>query len=337
MNVKSDLSSTSTIRSGGEGGFLRAAYQLLSPFIGLLVVIVIFSILAPESFLSVRNMEKVAVQTVVVGLGAIGMTFVIISGGIDLSVGSVIALACTVTGWSLDKGASTPVALLCGAGSGVLCGLVNGLAVTLLRIAPFIVTLGMLGIARGLAKGISGQQPIRVDPEASSWFSSDWLLDRDWFLTAPATWFMIGAALFCGFVLRNTAFGIYTFAIGSNEQTARLCGVPVRTMKVLIYVTCGLFAGLAGIALFGRLGIGDPTAAAGMELEIIAAVVIGGASLTGGKGRILGTIIGVFMLTLLVTGCNLYGAANYVQEILIGLIIVIAVSIDSLRHRRTSD
>jgi ribose/xylose/arabinose/galactoside ABC-type transport system permease subunit len=217
----------------------------------------------------------------------------------------------------------------------VLCGLVNGVAVTLLRIAPFIVTLGMLGIARGLAKGISGQQPIRVEPEASSWFSSDWLLDRDWFLTAPATWFMIGAALACGFILRNTAFGIYTFAIGSNEQTARLCGVPVRAMKILIYATCGLFAGLAGVALFGRLGIGDPTAAGGMELEIIAAVVIGGASLTGGKGRILGTIIGVFMLTLLVTGCNLYGAANYVQEILIGLIIVIAVSIDSIRNRRS--
>ena len=328
-----EIQTVITRRTSGQG--LRAVLQLLSPFIGLAVVVIIFSILAPDSFLTTRNLEKVAVQTVVIGLGAIGMTFVIISGGIDLSIGSVIALACTVTGWSLDKGASTPVAILCGAGAGVACGLANGLAVTLLRIAPFIVTLGMLGIARGLAKGISGQQPIRVDPEASSWFSSDWLLDRDWFITAPAVWFMIGAALLGGFVLRNTAFGIYTFAIGSNEQTARLCGVPVRTMKILLYVLCGLFAGLAGVVLFGRLGLGDPTAAGGMELAIIAAVVIGGASLTGGEGRILGTIIGVFMLTLLETGCNLYGAANYVQEILIGLIIVIAVSIDSLRHRRS--
>ena len=133
---------------------------------------------------------------------------------------------------------------------------------------------------------------------------------------------------------RNTAFGVYTFAIGSNEQTARLCGVPVRTMKVLLYALCGMFAGLAGVVLFGRLGLGDPTAAMGMELTIIAAVVIGGASLTGGEGRVLGTIIGVFMLTLLENGCNLSGAANYLQEILIGLIIVVAVSIDSLRHRR---
>jgi ribose/xylose/arabinose/galactoside ABC-type transport system permease subunit len=321
----STIKAISTPREPRRG--VRAVIQLLSPFIGLAVVVIIFSILAPDSFLTTRNLEKVAVQTVVIGLGAIGMTFVIISGGIDLSIGSVIALACTVTGWSLDKGASTPVAVLCGAGAGVACGLVNGLAVTLLRIAPFIVTLGMLGIARGLAKGISGQQPIRVEPEDSSWFSSDWLLDRDWF--------MIGVALLGGFVLRNTAFGVYTVAIGSNEQTARLCGVPVRTMKVLIYVLCGLFAGLAGVVLFGRLGLGDPTAANGLELTIIAAVVIGGASLTGGEGRILGTIIGVFMLSLLETGCNLYGAANYVQEILIGMIIVIAVSIDSLRHRRS--
>lgn len=313
---------------------MRGLLHLLGPFIGLIVVVGIFSILAPESFLTTRNLEKVAVQSVVVGLGAIGMTFVIISGGIDLSVGSVIALACTVTGWSLDKGASTPVALLCGTGSGLVCGLLNGTAVTLLRIAPFIVTLGMLGIARGLAKGISGQQPIRVDPEASAWFSSDWLLDRDWFITAPAVWFMIGTALLAGFLLRNTAFGVYTFAIGSNEQTARLCGVPVRMMKILLYGLCGLFAGLAGVVLFGRLGLGDPTAASGMELQIIAAVVIGGASLAGGEGRILGTVLGVFMLILLETGCNLYGAANYVQEILIGLIIVIAVAIDSLRHRR---
>lgn len=312
----------------------QSLMQLLGPFLGLAVVITIFSILVPEHFLSIRNFETVSVQTVVVGLGAIGMTFVIISGGIDLSVGSVIALACTVTAWSLDKGSPTWVALLAGLGTGTLCGLANGLAVTFLRIAPFIVTLGMLGIARGLAKGISGQQPIRVDPEASSWFTSDWLLDKDWLLTAPAVWVMIGLALASGFILRNTAFGVYTFAIGSNEQTARLCGVPVRLMKILIYSLAGAFAGLAGVVLFGRLGLGDPTAAAGMELAIIAAVVIGGASLTGGEGRILGTVVGAFMLTLLATGCNLYGTANYVQEILIGLIIVVAVSIDSLRHRR---
>ena len=325
-----------TVNLSGSKRGVQALFQLLSPFIGLAVVILIFSILVPEFFLTGRNLETVAVQTVVVGLGAIGMTFVIISGGIDLSIGSVIALACTVTAWTLDKGASTSVALLAGVGAGVACGLANGLAVTLLRIAPFIVTLGMLGIARGLAKGISNQQPVRPEDQAtSSWFTSDWLLDKDWLLTAPAVWMMLGLALVAGFVLRNTAFGVYTFAIGSNEQTARLCGVPVRTMKILLYALCGLFAGLAGVVLFGRLGLGDPTAAMGMELTIIAAVVIGGASLTGGEGRILGTIIGVFMLTLLENGCNLSGAANYLQEILVGLIIVVAVSIDSLRHRRT--
>lgn len=314
---------------------VHALLQLISPFLGLAIVVLIFSVLVPEYFLSSRNFETVAVQSVVVGLGAIGMTFVIISGGIDLSVGSVIALACTVTAWSLDKGASISVGILAGVGTGIACGLANGLAITFLRIAPFIVTLGMLGIARGLAKGISQQQPIRVDPEASAWFTSDWLLDKDWLLTAPAVWLMIVLALLSGFVLRHTAFGVYTVAIGSNEQTARLCGVPVRLMKVLIYALAGAFAGLAGVVLFGRLGLGDPTSAMGMELEIIAAVVIGGASLAGGEGRILGTFVGAIMLTLLRTGCNLYGTANYVQEILIGLIIVVAVSIDSLRQKRS--
>lgn len=331
------MSETTPTTITKQGGGLQMFWQLLSPFIGLAIVVAIFSILVPDSFLSVRNLQTVSVQTVVVGLGAIGMTFVIISGGIDLSIGSVIALSCVMTAWALDKGASTPSAMLVGAASGTFCGLANGLMITTLRIAPFIVTLGMLGIARGLAKGISGQQPIRVDPETAVLISGDagQLLDRDWFFTAPAVWIMFGLALLAGGVLRNTAFGVYTFAIGSNEPTARLCGVPVKTMKVLIYGLCGFFAGLAGIMQFGRLGLGDPTAAGGMELSIIAAVVIGGASLNGGEGRILGTMLGAFMLTLLETGCNLYGTANYVQEILIGVIIVVAVAIDSLRHRST--
>jgi ribose transport system permease protein len=307
--------------------------QVLGPFLGLAAVIALFAVLAPEGFLSVYNFKTLAAQTVIVGLGAIGMTFVIVSGGIDLSVGSQIALASVVTALAMRAGWSAPLALLAGVATGGVCGLANGLLIAGLRIVPFIVTLGTLGIARGLAKYLAGEQ--KIDAPAG-WLGQ--MMSKSpqpaWLVLAPGVWLMIALALAAALALRHTVFGTWARALGSNEATARLCGVPVARTKVGIYALAGLYAGLAGVMQFGRLTVGDPTAALGKELDVIAAVVIGGASLAGGSGSILGSLIGAFLMSTLANGCNLAGVPNFVQEILIGAIIIAAVALDALRQRR---
>ncbi len=318
------------VRAGRAGRLM----QVLGPFIGLLLVIALFGFFAyEENFLSAYNFKTVATQTVIVGLGAIGMTFVIVSGGIDLSVGSVIALSSVVCAVLLRSGVPAPLAVLGGVSTGAICGMINGLLITWLRIVPFIVTLGMLGIARGFAKYLADEQKVDAD---AAWLGELMTKSPDpaWLIVSPGVWMMFLFALGMAFVLRNTVLGTYTFAIGSNEATARLCGVPVPRSKVVIYLLCGVFAGLAGVMQFGRLTVGDPTTAMGKELDVIAAVVIGGGSLAGGEGRILGSIIGAFMMAFLANGCNLTDVPNYVQEILIGVIIIAAVAVDRLRHRR---
>ena len=309
--------------------------RLVAPFSGLVLVLVIFASME-SSFLTVSNGRTIAVQTVVVGLGAIGMCFVIISGGIDLSIGSVIALASVVGALALDKGCSPTVAVLASAGVGTACGICNGALITALRIAPFIVTLGMLGIARGLAQYLAENQRVAPPSGSLGWIEGFIAKkpDPSWLGIAPAAWWLLGAAILAGFVLRKTPFGVHVYALGSSEPTARLCGVPVGRTKVTVYAICGLAAGLAGAVMLGRLGVGDPTTAVGEELAIIAAVVIGGASLSGGEGSILGAMIGSFMLSTLAAGCILAGIDNSIQEIIIGGIIVAAVTLDGLRHRR---
>lgn len=302
---------------------------LLGPFIGLIVVVALFGAIEP-AFLSTRNMMTVAIQTVIVGLGAIGMTFVIVSGGIDLSIGSVIALSSVVTALCARAGLSPAASVAAGMAAGALCGALNGWLVTRLNIVPFIVTLGMMGIARGVSKWLSGEQTVTPSPEASEALAS--LATKS--ATSPGIWITIALAVVMALVLKRTVFGTYTYALGSNEDTARLCGVPVERTKVWIYTLCGLFGGLGGVMTFARLSVGDPTTAIGRELDVIAAVVIGGASLAGGKGSILGSMIGALLMAALANGCNLTGVPNFVQEILIGGIIVAAVAVDRLRSAR---
>ncbi len=316
-----------------SAGRARRLASLLAPFIGLAVVVLFFAVMEPDSFLTLYNFKNVATQTVIVGLGAVGMTFVIVSGGIDLSIGSVIAFSSVVSAWSMLNGFGTAAAALAGVLAGALCGAVNGLLITRLKVVPFIITLGMLGIARGAAKALAGEQKIDAD---ASWLANLMAKPGGWELPVLplGVWLMLGLAAVMAFVLRKTVFGTRTFAIGSNEPTARLCGVPVEGTKIAIYALCGAFAGLAGVLQFGRLTVGDPTTALGKELDIIAAVVIGGASLSGGTGSILGALIGAFLMSFLANGCNLMEVPNYFQEILIGVIIVVAVTIDQLRSRR---
>jgi len=318
----------------GSGVFGRTM-RLLSPFIGLLVVIVLFSITPDvrQTFLSLANFQIVANQTVIVALGALGMTLIIISGGIDLSVGSVVALSGVLTATWLASGHVNPaVAVIGGVLSGAAVGLFNGATIVGLRVTPFIVTLGTLGIARGVAKCIGHENAVYVHQH--TW------IDRLTENTAlggvsQAVWIAVVLAIVVNIILRYTVFGRSIFAIGSNETASRLSGLRVDRLKIAIYGVAGLFFGLSGIIQFSRLGgVGDPTIAAGEELDVIAAVVIGGASLNGGEGSVLGSIIGALIMTLLRNGAQLMGWPSYTQEIIIGSVIVIAVALDRIRHRR---
>jgi ribose/xylose/arabinose/galactoside ABC-type transport system permease subunit len=306
--------------------------RLVGPFLGLFAISALFTVLQPGTFLSGYNLQTIAAQTVIVGLGALGMTFVIVSGGIDLSVGSIIALSSVVTAVALRDGHGPVAAMASGTLIGAVVGVLNGALVTSLRLAPFIVTLGTMGIVRGLAMYLANEQ--KVDAPAA------WLADimakapePSWLLVAPGTWAMFVLAALMAFVLSRTVFGVHTYAIGSNEATARLCGVRVPRTKVVIYTLSGIFAGLAGVMQYARLTVGDPTTAVGKELDIIAAVVIGGTSLSGGTGGISGSLIGAFLMSVLANGCTLMGVPNYVQQIIIGVIIIVAVAVDRARTR----
>jgi ribose/xylose/arabinose/galactoside ABC-type transport system permease subunit len=318
----------------------RGWLNTLSPVLALVAVFGLFVLIAPSSFATTRNMETIARQTAIVGVAALGMTLVIISGGIDLSVGSIVALSTVVIAWLLRyTGASPLLAALGGVAASACFGLVSGILITKLRVVPFIVTLGMMLVVRGAAKGIGQEQKIDVDPARLAWL--DDLLatvpqERSWMLLPPGVWMMIFLAIAMAALLRYTRLGRHTFAIGSNEQTARLCGVAVERVKVLVFTLCGAFAGLAGLMQFSRLTVGDPTVAVGLELNVIAAVVIGGGSLSGGEGSILGTLVGALIMTVIASGCTQRGYPNWVQEIITGGIIVIAVALDRLRHRRTA-
>ena len=322
---------------GHDKARIKILLNWLAPFLGLILVIALFSLMPEvrERFLRPANFKSVATQSVIIALGALGMTFIIISGGIDLSAASNIALSSVVVAYAVNAGAPPPAALAAGILCGGLVGFVNGGLITTLRLVPFIVTLGMMGIARGVAKWMAGNQKIDAP---LTWING--LMAKSprpsWLLLAPGVWLMIVFAVLMAFVLRRTVFGRHVFAIGSNEATARLCGIRTRRAKVLIYSLSGLFCGLAGVMEYSRLTVGDPTVAVGLELDIIAAVVIGGGSLAGGEGSILGTLIGVFIMSFLRNGCTMMGWPNYIQEIIIGAIIVAAVGLDQVRHRRAA-
>jgi ribose transport system permease protein len=307
----------------------------LGPFVGLLLVVAFFALAsgAPERYLSGNNLRVVLAQTVIVAIGAIGMTLVIVGGGIDLSVGSTIALTGVLCAGLLRDGSSPSVAVLAAVLTGGLVGLVNALAITRLRVVPFIATLGMLGVARGTAKWLARQTTVNPPP---SWVNelAVTVPPAPWMLFAAGVWIALALAFLTAFVLRRTVFGRRVFALGSNEAAARACGIDTDRLKLAIYGVAGLFFGLAGVMQMSRLRQGDPTVAAGTELDVIAAVVIGGGSLNGGEGSILGSMVGALVMAFLRNGSQQMGWPTYVQEILIGVIIVAAVALDRWRHSR---
>jgi ribose transport system permease protein len=301
-------------------------------FLGLILVAIIFGALVGPQFFSPNNLELMARQTAIVSIAAVGMTVVIVSGGIDLSVGSIIALGTVVIALLLRSGASPLVAALGAIAASAACGLVNGVLITQLRVVPFIVTLGTMLIVRGAAKGLAEER--RIEAPIS------WL--NDLLRTQPGTflpggiWAVIVLALIVAGILRYTRFGRHVFAIGSNERMARLCGVAIARTKVLVYTLSAALAGMAGLLQFSKLSVGDPTVAIGLELDVIAAVIIGGGSLTGGRGTVLGTIIGAAIMTVIQIGCSQKGLPNWVQQIVTGGIIVVAVALDRVRTARAA-
>ena len=320
-----------------NSALIQSWLNRLGPVLGLILVIVIFSLLmeTPSRFLSPNNLRVVLAQTVIVAIGAIGMTMIIISGGIDLSVGSTIALTGVITALGIKDGWSPTIALTAGILVGGLVGVANGLAITRLKVVPFIATLGMLGVARGTAKWVAGQQTVNMP---DNWVNELLVMfpNPPWLLVAPGVWIAIILSVLAAVVLRNTVFGRRVFALGSNEAAARACGIATDRLKIWIYGLAGLLFGLAGVMQMSRLRQGDPTVAAGSELDIIAAVVIGGGSLNGGIGSIAGSMIGALIMAFLRNGCQQVGWPNYIQEIIIGAIIVIAVAVDRWRTSRAA-
>ena len=313
---------------------VRRVLAQAGPFLGLLAIIALFAIPAEtrEFFLTYHNFKIVLTQTVIVAIGALGMTLIIVGGGIDLSAGSSIAFTSVVGALLIQKGWS-PVPV-CGAVilAGGLIGLLNGAAIAALRLVPFIITLGTLGVARGAAKWLADNQTVNYDASPIN----GWMTTADPFGYAlPAgVWVAAALAVATAVVLRNTVFGRQVFALGSNEATARLCGIPTTRLKVMVYALAGCYFGAAGLFQLSRLRQGDPTVAVGLELDIIASVIIGGASLNGGVGTVLGSMIGALIMAVLRNGSQQMGWPTYFQEIIIGLVIIAAVFVDHLRQGR---
>lgn len=302
--------------------------QKLLPFLTLVVLAIALTIATPN-FLTQSNLASVARQTAVINIMALGMTLVIITAGIDLSIGSILALAGLLGATAMKNGHSIPFAIMIGLLVGLVCGLLNGLGVAMLKINPFIVTLGTMGIFRGIALVISNGLPVHQVPPGFAFLGGGNLLG-----VPVVVYILLGCAVLMHFVLENTKLGRYAFAIGSNPAAAYYAGVPIKFHLTMVYAILGVLSGLAGMIEASRLMIGQPTAGVGYELEAIAAVVIGGGSLTGGEGSVLGTLIGAFVMGLLSNGSDLLGISPYWQQAIIGAVIIAAVGFDELRKRR---
>jgi len=302
--------------------------QRLLPFLTLIVLFVGLSIASPH-FLTNTNLSSVVRQTAVINIMALGMTMIIVSGGIDLSVGAILALSGLIGTMAMEAGQPIPVAIVIGLLTGGACGLVNGFLITRLRINPFIVTLGTLGIIRGVTLIISNGLPVHNIPKAYSFLGEGNLLGVPFVL-----WILLLCALAVHVIMEHTKLGRYAFAIGSNPDAAWYAGIPVGFHTTAVYAIGGLLTGLSGMIEASRLMTGQPTAGQGYELQAIAAVVIGGGSLRGGEGSVVGTLVGAFIMGLLSNGSDLLGISPYLQQAIIGGVIILAVTFDELRKRK---
>jgi ribose transport system permease protein len=304
--------------------------QRLLPFLTLIVLFVGLSVGSPH-FLTGPNLSSVVRQTAVINIMALGMTLIIVSGGIDLSVGAILAFGGLMGSMAMERGVPIPAAVLIGIVSGGFWGLTNGVLITRLRINPFIVTLGTLGIVRGITLIVSNGLPVHQIPQKFSYLGEGNLLGVPFVL-----WVLLVCAVLVHTILERTKLGRYAFAIGSNEAAAFYAGIPVAFHVTAVYAIGGMLTGLAGMIEASRLMTGQPTAGQGYELQAIAAVVIGGGSLRGGEGSVVGTLIGAFIMGLLSNGSDLLGISPYLQQAIIGAVIILAVTVDEIRKRKLS-
>jgi ribose transport system permease protein len=303
-------------------------------FAAVIALFIFFSFTA-RNFFTVRSVLSLALQTSAVTIMGIGVTFAIISGGVDLSIGSVVALSGTVAVMVAIGGIPVWISMLIGLLVGVVCGLLNGLMVTKFKLPPFIATLGMMMVARGVALTITNANAWPA-PEAFGALGNGTIFGtgHDFPGIPFPVLIMIGVALLFHFILSKTRTGRYTYAVGSNEEAARLAGIKVGQVKIVSYVICGTLSALVGVILASRMVTSQPNSAIGYEMNAIAAAVIGGTSFMGGVGTVGGTVIGSFIIGILTVGLTMAGANYFMQQIVIGLVVIGAVTVDQLRSRK---
>lgn len=324
----------------------KRALFATGPVWGLVAVVLLFAALdgyqkrnnAPgrqSQFLTLRNARTVAASNAFILVGALGITIIMIAGGIDLSVGTALGMCSVVLALTLKWNWPPILAVIACLCAGILGGMLNGALISFLRIVPFIVTLGTMTIFLGVAKHLAGESSVRpkVTPLWLTQFTST-QPQALWFGMPLGVWIALVLAAILALVLRYTVFGKHVYAIGSNESTARLCGVQVTRVKIMVYALGGLFAGISGLMLFSAITEGNATEGIGKELRIIAAVVIGGASLSGGRGTVLGTLCGVGIMAAIFSGCTQLGLANPIQDIVLGVVIMAAVTLDQFQQRQ---
>ncbi len=306
----------------------RIIYRKYGTYIILAVLVIGLSIGA-EGFFSLNNLTNILRTTSVYVILGCGMTFVMLSGCIDLSVGSVVALSGCISALYMSKGGSMMVAVLLGIAVGILCGFINGFCIAKLKVPFFITTIGMMYAASGVALVITHETPISGLPSSFKVWGAKTLGIIPTQAIIAAIFFAI-----CFFVLRHTKLGRYTYAIGSNERTAKLSGVNVDRYMIIIYTLNGFAAALAGIVVASRLSIGSPLIGDGYDIDAIAAAALGGVSMSGGEGSIVKTIVGAFILCVIRTGLNILGISTSNQKIIIGIVLIIVVAVDMLDKRK---
>ena len=324
-----------TKSSSKQSVFQSGTMQRVLAFSALIVIFIVFSLASPN-FFKFENVVAILLSTGVNGVLALGVTFVIITAGIDLSVGTVMTFSAVMAGvfvtyWKLP----VPVGVVAGLGAGALCGFINGVVVAKMKVPPFIATLGMFYVTKGLSLVISGLKPIYFnDTPVFRQISMGSILGTiiPGFEIPNAVLILFGAAAIAGLILSKTILGRYTFALGSNEEATRLSGVNASDWKIAVFTLCGTFSGLAGVMMASRLNSAQPALGAGYELDAIAAAVIGGTSLSGGEGTILGTIIGAFIISVLTNGLRILSVPQEWQMVITGTIVILAVYADIIRR-----